>query len=389
MNWTTNVTPKQLNYHHFPEFDYDGEALRTIPGYKALHRAINRVVRQRKRGLPVAKILDLGVGTGQTSLVVKKVFPEAHLTAIDFSSAMLEQARKRLGEDGIEYLLGDYASWSYPHDHFDIVLCVFGLHHQCADGKAFMIRRIQRMLKPGGLFILADLMTREDPHQAAYDEALHYAHMVRRASSPERLREWAHHHRCLNDLMTRENCARLLKQNGFESELVFEKHNTALFVAERSIALESKRRWKDSEQYPGNGFIERGCAIPQGDYNLPWQAYETYMRAQVVRGIPGKPGLIIVDFPPESAEDNKLHIHPISDRVITVIRGEGEFIAVRNGELVRYDIYPGTRVWMPRGVLHTFLAGKEGLVVESIHNLYVDFDDPQMLVYPKRSRWRI
>lgn len=115
------------------------------------------------------------------------------------------------------------------------------------------------------------------------------------------------------------------------------------------------------------------------------------MQAQLVDKTSGGVGRIIVRFPPEGSEDNDLHIHPVSDRVITVINGSGQFICLRphSKELSRYELKPGTKVWMPRGVLHTFLAGLDGLLVESIHSPFIPFDDPKCLTYPKERRYHV
>ncbi len=142
-----------------------------------------------------------------------------------------------------------------------------------------------------------------------------------------------------------------------------------------TIKQEARTRWD-----AGN-FIQTGIPIPRSDYDLPWVSYETYMKAQLVKAEPGEVGLLIVSFPPEATEDNELHIHPISDRIITVISGSGEFHAIRAGERKVFSIFPGCKVWMPRGIIHTFKSGANGLYVESLHNPFVRFNDPQCLVY--------
>lgn len=111
-----------------------------------------------------------------------------------------------------------------------------------------------------------------------------------------------------------------------------------------------------------------------------WETYETYMQACNLGG-----GLLLVRFPPEATEDNRLHVHPRSDRRITVISGSGEFVRCWNKKVEIFPLIPGDRVWMPRGVLHTFRAGAGGLLVESLHSPFVPFDDPLCLVYPKKE----
>jgi len=145
-----------------------------------------------------------------------------------------------------------------------------------------------------------------------------------------------------------------------------------------------RRKWKS-----GN-FIHRSGVIPvlptfETNALIP---YEEYMSA-----LPcvedWQPGPVFVFFPPEGTEDNELHTHPISDRIITVIDGSGEFIAVRNRKVCRYPLTRGTRVYMPRGVLHTFLASSEGLVVESIHNPYVPIGHPLTIKAPRHGKYHI
>lgn len=153
-----------------------------------------------------------------------------------------------------------------------------------------------------------------------------------------------------------------------------------------NIKIECARRWATG------AFVESGLELPSASFDLPWVAYEDYMRAQLVEAVPGELGRIIVDFPPEAVEDNHLHSHPLSDRVITVIRGHGWFVAVRHGVIERHELFPGFRVWMPRGKLHTFLAGPEGLLVESRHNPWVPLEDPKTLIYPQGAnaeRWTL
>ncbi len=143
--------------------------------------------------------------------------------------------------------------------------------------------------------------------------------------------------------------------------------------------LKSEIRWR----WKYGTYIERGGAVSVPVYDLPWVPYEGYMRAQLIECVTGEVGRLLVDFPPESTEDNHLHIHPISDRRITVLRGSGEFVARRPGGLVeQFPLVPGSRVWMPRGVLHTFRASTKGLLVESLHNPWVPLEDPRCLVYP-------
>lgn len=141
-----------------------------------------------------------------------------------------------------------------------------------------------------------------------------------------------------------------------------------------------------AHRWAAGDFYEAGCNIhfPNHSYG-EWIEYESYMKAQIIQGIPGEVGILLVDFPADSTEDNRLHTHPVSDRVVSVLRGSGKFICKRKGEIVDYPLHPGVRIWMPRGILHTFKSNSDGMLVSSIHSPFVALEDPKCLCYPTRA----
>lgn len=114
--------------------------------------------------------------------------------------------------------------------------------------------------------------------------------------------------------------------------------------------------------------------------SLPWVPYEGYMKARLLEAVVGKPGRLVICFPADSAEDEEFHVHPTSDRVVTVLEGSGKFVAIRNFQKIEHDLVPGMRVWMPRGVVHNFFGGPEGLLVDSQHLPFIPFNDPLCFV---------
>lgn len=141
---------------------------------------------------------------------------------------------------------------------------------------------------------------------------------------------------------------------------------------------EIRRAWRD------NTFITCESFHIDIEGDRPWVPYETYMEAQLIDCVPGQIGQLLVRFPANLSEDNRLHVHPISDRVIHVIDGGGTFEFYRKSQgHVHVPLVPGMCVKMPRGVLHTFRSGENGLLVHSLHNPWVPFDDPRCLRYPR------
>lgn len=128
--------------------------------------------------------------------------------------------------------------------------------------------------------------------------------------------------------------------------------------------------WSESGQEP----------LTDHDDSLPWIPYEEYMEAQIE--VRGDLGILRVRFPAASSEDNRLHRHPESDRIITVLEGSGTFVYLREGTLCNRYLRVGDRIWMPKGVTHTFLSGRHGMTVESVHSPWVPLEDDECLVYP-------
>jgi tRNA (cmo5U34)-methyltransferase len=114
-------------------------------------------------GLRAERILELGTGTGETAHRVLKRHPGAHLTGIDVSPEMLDEARRRLPDADLRVArLED----PLPEGAFDLVVSTLAVHHLDAAGKADLFRRVAAVLAPGGRFVLADVVVPERPEDA-------------------------------------------------------------------------------------------------------------------------------------------------------------------------------------------------------------------------------
>ncbi|SDR05846.1 release factor glutamine methyltransferase [Chryseobacterium soldanellicola] len=69
------------------------------------------------------KILDIGTGSGIIPLVLKKHFPEAEVTSIDFSKKALEVAKKNacFHQLDVKFIYGDYLTYDL-NENFDIII---------------------------------------------------------------------------------------------------------------------------------------------------------------------------------------------------------------------------------------------------------------------------
>jgi tRNA (cmo5U34)-methyltransferase len=112
-------------------------------------------------GLRVGRFLDLGAGTGATTLSVLAQHPEASVVVLDESESMLVVARSALGE-ALTLVVADLAD-PLPDGPFDLVVSALAVPHLDGAGKADLFRRVARVLAPSGRFVLGDLVVPEDP----------------------------------------------------------------------------------------------------------------------------------------------------------------------------------------------------------------------------------
>jgi tRNA (cmo5U34)-methyltransferase len=115
-------------------------------------------------GIAAADILDLGTGTGETAARILARYPGARLTGVDESPEMLAAARAALGNEPL--LLVARLEDPLPSGPFDLVVSALAVHHLDGAGKADLFRCVARVLRPGGRFVLGDVVVPEDPDDA-------------------------------------------------------------------------------------------------------------------------------------------------------------------------------------------------------------------------------
>lgn len=105
----------------------------------------------------VKNILDVGAGTGLMSAFFHEKYPNAKITLVDISSAMLKKAEERFdGNKNISFLNADFATVNLPENHYDLVVSGLAIHHLPDTLKQQLFGKIAKALKPGGWFINAD-----------------------------------------------------------------------------------------------------------------------------------------------------------------------------------------------------------------------------------------
>ncbi|HEY6724524.1 MAG TPA: class I SAM-dependent methyltransferase [Polyangiaceae bacterium] len=140
----------------FDPVTYAGDIRSEVPAYDQLQTAAISAA----RAAVGARVLELGVGTGETTLRLLELHPLAAVWGIDASAALLDVARARCPR--ARFRVGRMQD-ALPRGPFDLVLSVLAVHHLHALEKASLFQRVYDVLQPGGMFVLGDLVLVEDP----------------------------------------------------------------------------------------------------------------------------------------------------------------------------------------------------------------------------------
>jgi ubiquinone/menaquinone biosynthesis C-methylase UbiE len=108
---------------------------------------------------PGMRVLDLGCGTGTLTILIKQTHPEAEVIGLDGDLAVLEIARSKANQAGVNITL-DYGmafQLPYPDNSFDRVLSSLVIHHLTTNNKQRAMFEIYRILRPGGELHIVDI----------------------------------------------------------------------------------------------------------------------------------------------------------------------------------------------------------------------------------------
>jgi SAM-dependent methyltransferase len=105
-------------------------------------------------------IVDLGAGTGAFAAAITPHV--ARVVAVDVSEPMVATMRAR----GLEAVRGGFLTYAHEGDAPDAVFTRNALHHLPDFWKAIALERIARLLRPGGVLRLRDLVYSFEPREA-------------------------------------------------------------------------------------------------------------------------------------------------------------------------------------------------------------------------------
>jgi tRNA (cmo5U34)-methyltransferase len=144
-------------FHIDPE-TYLDEIRADIPRYDELQAATVAAI-----PLAPSRVLELGVGTGETTRRLLERYPDADVTGLDSQPEMVFKAR----EHGISVRLARMED-PLPDGPWDLVISVLSVHHLDEDQKRDLFRRVREQSRS---FVMGDVVI-ADPQVASLEKGV-------------------------------------------------------------------------------------------------------------------------------------------------------------------------------------------------------------------------
>jgi SAM-dependent methyltransferase len=118
---------------------------------------------------PVRRVLDIGSGPGVGTCELARLFPDAHVIAVDSSPAMLERATQRAAAHGLDARISTHHA-ELPgglegFEPVEMIWASMSLHH--VGDEVTALRVLRDVLEPSGLIAIAE---RAEPTRVLPDE---------------------------------------------------------------------------------------------------------------------------------------------------------------------------------------------------------------------------
>ena len=143
------------------------------PAYDFMNRAMTmgidiwwrRLAVKRLKRIRPTSILDVATGTGDFAIQLHNTLHPQHITGVDLSQGMLDEAVRKVKQKGLDGAItfeqGDCMALRMKDETFDAVTVAFGVRNfeHLLQG----YREMARVLKPGGMLCVLELSTPTHP----------------------------------------------------------------------------------------------------------------------------------------------------------------------------------------------------------------------------------
>jgi ubiquinone/menaquinone biosynthesis C-methylase UbiE/class 3 adenylate cyclase len=161
VEWRPSVAGQTLD---MTDIDGDPDLRLRAPQMLDLIGGAEHMVRIRARLLELLdartgeSLLDLGSGTGEDVFALRHIVgPTGRVIGVDSSETMIEEARRRASEagiDAVEFVQGNVMSLDFPDATFDAVRSDRVFQYLLEPQRA--MREVVRVTRPGGRVVIAD-----------------------------------------------------------------------------------------------------------------------------------------------------------------------------------------------------------------------------------------
>ena len=120
------------------------------------------------------KAVDLGCGGGRNAGELLKIYPKAHVTAVDYSALSVEKAKDcnkaMIAAGRCEVLQGDVSDLQFPPGTFDLATAFETVYFWPGLEKCFA--QVAKVLKPGGTFMICNESDGIDPTSVRFEKII-------------------------------------------------------------------------------------------------------------------------------------------------------------------------------------------------------------------------
>nr|WP_042193355.1 class I SAM-dependent methyltransferase [Kibdelosporangium sp. MJ126-NF4]CEL20723.1 Methyltransferase [Kibdelosporangium sp. MJ126-NF4]CTQ89636.1 Methyltransferase [Kibdelosporangium sp. MJ126-NF4] len=151
---TTDATWQEQNSVDFVDF-----AKYFVPHREVQLQVVTAVIPPPRESVTM---IDLCCGEGVLSEALLTAFPDATVIGLDLSATMLAAANRRLATHGERFQARAFdiaeREWRLEQPPAHAIVSSLAVHHLDGPGKRSLFADVYRMLAPGGVFVLADIV---------------------------------------------------------------------------------------------------------------------------------------------------------------------------------------------------------------------------------------
>ena len=203
---------------------------RSVPGYPTIVAMTGLLA--GRYALAGSQLYDLGCSLGASSLAMRQNIQQqdCRIIAVDNSPAMLERCRSVLDTDTnhtpVDLVCGDLQDIEI--EQASVVVLNFTLQFIPREERDAVLARIYQGLLPGGIMVLSEKVTFEDPRLDELNIDLH--HQFKRANGYSDL-EIARKRNAIDNVLLPETLARIADAGFSSSDVWFQCFNFASIIA--------------------------------------------------------------------------------------------------------------------------------------------------------------